>query len=253
MPFKDRVVQHAINNIIEPIFDKTFYSCSYGCRKNKGVHKGVIAVQSKIRKLSTHNNKLYCLKMDFKKYFANIDSLILKNEIKKKIKDENARELIFLFISKIGLKIGNLLSQLLANVYGHIFDRFVKTKLKAKHYFRYVDDSIVISDNKKYLIEMQKKINKFIGIFLKLKFSKWSIENVQEKSINFLGYRIRKTSKLIRKTSLANAKRKIKKYLSYNDDEKLKRFLGSWNGHIQWADNKKLKLNIYGVANETNS
>lgn len=244
LPFKDRIVQHAINNIIEPIFDKTFYTCSYGCRKNKGVHRGAIDVQSKIRRLSKANNNLFCLKMDFKKYFASVNSEILKIEIEKKIKDKNALDLICLFISKVGLKIGNLISQLLANVYGHIFDRFIKTKLKIKHCFRYVDDSIVISHNKKYLILLQKKINKFIGIFLKLKFSKWSIENIQEKSINFLGYRIRKTSKLIRKSSLTNAKRKIKKYLSYNDNEKLKSFLGSWNGHIQWADNKKLKLKI---------
>lgn len=244
LPFKDRVVQHSINNIIEPIFERTFYSCSYGCRKNKGVHKGVIEVQATIRRLSSENKKLYCLKMDFKKYFASINPIVLKKEIENKIKDNRTLRIIYLFISKYGVKIGNLLSQLLANVYGHIYDRFVKIKLKVKNYFRYVDDSIIISNDKNYLITIQKKIKKFIGIFLKLNFSRWSIEDVQEKSINFLGYRIRKTSKLIRKSSLTNAKRKIKKYLRYNQKEKLRSFLGSWHGHIQWADNKKLKLHL---------
>lgn len=156
------------------------------------------------------------------------------------------------FIENTGVKIGNLLSQLFANIYGHIYDRFIKTKLKVKNYIRYVDDSIILSNNKKYLQLIQKKLKKFIGIFLKLKFSRWSIENVQEKSVNFLGYRIRKTSKLIRKSSITNAKRKIRKYFRYNDVDKLKSFLGSWNGHIQWADNKKLKLTLKEILNESN-
>ena len=104
-----------------------------------------------------------------------------------------------------------------------------------------------MSDDKGYLKLLQVKIKKFIGIFLKLKFSRWSISDVQEKSVNFLGYRIRKTSKLIRKSSLTNAKRKIKKYFRYNYETKLKSFLGSWNGHIQWADNKKLKLRLRNI------
>lgn len=242
LPFKDRVVQHAINNIIEPIFDKTFYSCSYGCRKNKGVHRGATDVQATIRRLSKNNKKLYCLKMDFRKYFASVNPDILKLEISKKIKDIKALNLMFMFIGKTGLKIGNLLSQLFANVYGHIYDRFVKTKLFIKSFFRYVDDSIIISHDKNLLARLRLIIEKFVGIFLKLKFSKWSIENVQDKSINFLGYRIRRSSKLIRKSSITNAKRKIKK-LCYNIN-KLKVFLASWNGHIQWADNKKLKLSL---------
>lgn len=252
LPFKDRVVQHAINNIIEPIFEKTFYSCSYGCRANKGTHKGVIETQSKIRKLYKTTNKLFCLKMDFSKYFANINCKVIINEIKKKIKDNQVVNLLLQFIENTGVKIGNLLSQLFANIYGHIYDRFIKTKLKVKNYIRYVDDSIILSNNKKYLQLIQKKLKKFIGIFLKLKFSRWSIENVQEKSVNFLGYRIRKTSKLIRKSSITNAKRKIRKYFRYNDVDKLKSFLGSWNGHIQWADNKKLKLTLKEILNESN-
>lgn len=83
LPFRDRVVQHAINNILEPIFEKLFYNCSYACRKNKGTHKGVKAVQSKVRKLSKIG-RVYYLKMDFRKYFHNIDKDILLTEIKEK-------------------------------------------------------------------------------------------------------------------------------------------------------------------------
>lgn len=243
LPFRDRVVQHAINNIIEPIFDKTFYPCSYGCRKDKGVHNGTIAVQSTIRRESKENI-LYCLKMDFKKYFHNINSNVLKKEIAKKIKDRKLLELIYLFISENGIKIGNLLSQLFSNIYGNIYDKFIKTKLKIKNYFRYVDDSIILHTSKQYLIRVKNIIKKFIGIFLKLNFSHWGIEKVETKAINFLGYRIRNRTKLIRKSSITNAKRKIKKFLRYNDIEKLKSFMGSWNGHIMWSDCKMLKEKI---------
>ena len=243
LPFRDRVVQHAINNIIEPIFDKTFYPCSYGCRRNKGVHRGAIAVQSTIRRESKEK-ELYCLKMDFKKYFHNINSDILKKEIEKKIKDSKLLSLIFLFISEKGIKIGNLLSQLFSNIYGNIYDRFVKTKLKIKNYFRYVDDSIIIHHSKKYLIKIKNIIERFIGIFLKIEFSHWGIEKVETKAINFLGYRIRKRTKLIRKSSITNAKRKIKKFLRYNNTEQLKSFIGSWNGHIMWSDSIRLKEKI---------
>ena len=78
LPFKDRVVQHSINNIIEPIFEKVFYSFSYACRKNKGTHIGVKTIQSKLRKIN--DSSIYYLKMDFRKYFASINGNILKKK-----------------------------------------------------------------------------------------------------------------------------------------------------------------------------
>jgi retron-type reverse transcriptase len=133
LPFRDRVVQHSINNIIEPIFENTFYSCSYACRKNKGIHKGVKDVQSRIRKLS-NNGRVYYLKMDFSKYFHSVNINILFQEIERKISDQVLLSILRQFANKkIGIPIGNLLSQLFANIYGHIFDRFVKTELKVKN------------------------------------------------------------------------------------------------------------------------
>ena len=241
LPFKDRVVQHAINNIVEPIFEKGFYKTSYACRKNKGTHKGVKAVQSKIRKV-IKTGTVYYLKMDFSKYFHSINIDILFKEIERKISDTKTLNLIKKFSNEgVGIKIGNLLSQLQANIYGHIFDRFIKTKLKVKNYFRYMDDTVILSNDKNILIEYQAKLQLFSKIFLKLEFSKWQIANLKNKLLNFLGYRISGAFKLIRKSSIIKAKRKIKFFAKRNLLDKLLIFLASWRSHLLLADSWNLK------------
>ena len=181
------------------IFEKTFNSTSYACRKEKGTHKGVNNLQSTIRRYKKQNKECYFLKTDFSKYFYSIGSKLLKLKVSKKITDRKTLRLLFQFIDEVGLKIGFLSSQLLANVYGHIFDTFIKTKLKIKHYFRYMDDTVMLSTSKSELRRVQKILQKFSGIFMKLRFSKWFIEKVDVQFINFLGYRIKSDYKLIRK------------------------------------------------------
>lgn len=245
LPFRDRVVQHSINNIINPIFEKTFYIHSYACRKNKGVHQGVKQVQSDIRRLNK-NGSVYYLKMDFSKYFKSIDKNVLLKVIEKKIKDKKLMNLIKSINVDIesGIPIGNLLSQLYANIYGDIFDKFIKNKLQVKYYYRYMDDTVILSNNKNELFELKNKLEKFIGIFMKLKFSKWQIQSIN-KPLNFLGYRITPKYKLVRKDSVIRAKRKIKRYKRYNDKEKLNMFLASWVGHIKSANSFNLKKFLF--------
>lgn len=240
LPFKDRVVQHAINNIVEPIFEKGFYRTSYACRKNKGTHVGVKSVQASIRK-TIKNGPVYYLKMDFSKYFHSINIDILFKEVCRKISDKRVVALLRGFAGdlKIGIPIGNLLSQLFANIYGHIFDRFVKTKLRMKNYFRYMDDTVIVCNSKSELVSVQRKLALFSKLYMKLRFSKWYINSLS-KPLNFLGYRITENYKLIRKDSVVRAKRKIKKYLHICDFEKLKLFLASWGGHLVSADSWNL-------------
>jgi len=244
LPFADRVIQHAINNIIEPIFDNTFYSCSFACRKNKGTHAGVRAVQSSMRHM-IKDGEVFFLKMDFSKYYASINRSILFMEIERKISDDRIIKLLEQFGDRhgVGLPIGNLLSQLFANVYGHIFDRHIKEKLGIKYYFRYMDDTVILHHDKAYLREIQRHLEAFALGTMKLKLSHWMIASVH-KNVNFLGYRISPTYKLIRKDSVVRAKRKVKRYTSNGDTEKLRSFLASWHGHVKTADSHNLKLTI---------
>lgn len=243
LPFKDRVVQHAIHNIINPIFEKTFYKTSYACRKNKGTHRCMKDSQASIRRMNKEGN-VYFLKTDFSKYFNSINPKILIKEIENKIKDFKVIKILKQFIEIKGIKIGNLLSQLFANIYGHIFDRFIKTKLKIKHYFRYMDDTCFLNLKKELLIFLFKKLKIFSRIFLKLRFSKWYINKIENSSLNFVGYRIKANYKLVRKDSIIKMKRRINLFLKKEKFLELKLSLISWKGHIEKANTRNLQIYI---------
>jgi retron-type reverse transcriptase len=124
LPFRDRVVQHALCNVIEPLFDKAMFSMSYACRKGKGTHRCMLNTK---RMLLSFNGPVYFLKMDFSKFFPSIDRSVLYREIYRKIKDPHVLWLLEQIIPSTGtgLPIGNLTSQLFANVFAGIFDRRV--------------------------------------------------------------------------------------------------------------------------------
>lgn len=242
LPFADRVAQHALCAVIEPIFDRTFLPNSYACRKGMGTHTAAIEAQATMRRGFTH-----WLKMDFSKYFASIDRVVLHGEIKRKISCSATLALIatFLPVAGKGLPIGNLTSQLFANVYGHILDRYLTHTLHIKHWLRYMDDTIVFAHSREALAVLQQGLQWFSNAQLGLKFSKWSIGAVTQ-GLDWLGYRIWPTHKLLRKQSVISAKRKIFKYRARGDELSLTRFIASWRGHAQWADSFNL-LNKLGV------
>ena len=244
LPFKDRVVQHALCNIIEPLFDKYMFSCSYACRKGKGTHRCMMKAREIIRAVPK-NKPLFFLKMDFRKFFPSIDKTILYEEIHRKIKDKHILWLLNQIIppSGTGLPIGNLTSQLFANVYGTIFDRYVKQFLRVKHYVRYMDDTVIFSTDKSYLKILLREISEFVKNKLCLQFSKWYIENIN-RGLNFVGYRMFRTHTLIRKSSVIRCKRKIQTYLYTENYDQLHKSLISWYGHIKWANAHNLKQYI---------
>lgn len=238
LSFRDRIVQHAICNIIEPIFESTFLSNSYACRKNKGTHAGVKDVQSTLRK---HPEFKYYLKTDFSKFFPSVEYDKLFEILQSKIKCKFTVDLLRIMLppGQKGLPIGWLISQLFANVYANKLDYYIQHKLKVKHWFRYMDDIIILHDDKTYLRTIRNKIEEFSETEMNLKYSKWSIRSVSS-GINYLGYRIWSKYKLIRRDSVIRAKRKINKYTS----EQIEKFIGSWNGHIRWADCYNLQRSI---------
>ena len=197
------------------------------------------------------NKPLFFLKMDFRKFFPSIDRTILYEEINRKIKDNHILWLLNQIIppSGIGLPIGNLTSQLFANVYGTIFDRYVKQSLRVKHYVRYMDDTVILSTDKAYLKSMLQKLTWFTQNQLHLEFSKWYIENIN-KGLSFVGYRIFRTHTLIRKSSVIRCKRKVQTYLYHRKYDELYKSLVSWYGHIQWANSHNLRQYIEQEINK---
>ncbi|MEW5898168.1 MAG: reverse transcriptase/maturase family protein, partial [Bacillota bacterium] len=144
LPFKDRVVQHALCNVIEPLFEKSFIYDSYACRKFKGTHAGANRVTEFLKSAQRKWGKVYCLKADIAQYFPSVNHRILKAIIRKKIACPDTLQLIDEIIDSgggegRGLPIGNLTSQLWANVYLDQLDHFIKETLREKYYVRYMD------------------------------------------------------------------------------------------------------------------
>jgi len=243
LPFADRVAQHALCAVIEPIFDRTFLPNSYACRKGRGTHTAAIEAQAIMRRGFTH-----WLKMDYSKYFASIDRAVLHGEIRRKIACAGTLKLIAAFLPETGrgLPIGNLTSQLFANVYGHVLDRYLTHTLRIKSWLRYMDDTIVFAHSREALALLQQGLEWFSGARLGLRFSKWSIGGI-EQGLDWLGYRVWTSHKLLRKQSVITAKRKIARFTLAGDTLSLDRFVASWRGHAQWADTFNLQTRL-GIA-----
>lgn len=248
LPFEDRVAQHALCAIIEPIFEATLLPGSYACRPGKGTHAAAKAVQSDMRRLTRDGAPLYILKTDFSRYFASIERDALWQLIEAKISCRATLRLIETMLPRdgIGLPIGNLLSQIFANIYGGVVDRHLQQDLGERYWYRYMDDIVVLGHSSEHLRKVRASIEDLSRERLGLRFSKWSIQPAG-RGANFVGYRIWPTHKLLRRDSVTRAKRKIRAYRAGGDHQRLEKFLAAWIGHAKWADSRNLlkSLNIH--------
>jgi len=237
LDFKDRLAQHALVNVIGPIFDKTLMPQTFACRHGMGTHAGVRFVQAGLRRTQAK----YFLKTDYSKFFYSIDRPILHAMIERKISCKPTLKLIRAMVPNTGrgVPIGSLTSQIFANVYGNAVDRLIHFDLGHRCWARYMDDIVILGDDLGRLKETFRAIEMHAKDVLKLSISKWNASAVS-RGINFLGYRIWPTHKLLRKDSVLRAKRKIKGYIGRGDTEALDRFLASWAGHAGWADTHNL-------------
>lgn len=193
----DRIVHHLLYKYLYDIFDKTFIYDSYSCRLNKGTHKAVGRLDKFARKVSkNYSGQCWALKCDIKKFFASVDHKILLKLLERRIKDKNILWLIGEIIDSFqlgvkplkGIPLGNLTSQIFANIYMNELDQFAKHRLNIRYYLRYADDFVIISKNKKVLQELEIPISNFLSKSLKLKLhSKKIIFRRLSWGIEFLG------------------------------------------------------------------
>ncbi len=248
LPFRDRIVQHALAAVIEPIFERVFLPQSHACRVGKGTHRGAVAAQAIMRRMLRKGAEPWFLKIDFAAYFASIDRSILHREVERKVSCRKTLDLLALFHppTGTGVPIGNLTSQICANIYGHILDRFLAHTVKQSRFIRYMDDTVIFAYSREYLELLRFRIKWFCQVEMGMNFSHWMIAPIT-RGINFLGYRIWPTHKLLRPASVARAKKKIARYKKHGCREQLTRFLASWRGHAKWANTHNL-LNRLEVA-----
>lgn len=203
--FRDHVVHHAVHNWLERIYDASFIYDSYACRTGKGTHKGFLRLKKFIGR---HEESDYFMKCDITKYFYSIDQRALLEIIRRKIKDEILLRLLEKIIGshceeeapyhiknqsfpeqKKGIPIGNLTSQLFANIYLNELDYFVKHELRIKHYVRYVDDFAMLFENKDDLHCAWEKLREFLESRLCLRLEKRKTQiNKISFGVDFAGY-----------------------------------------------------------------
>jgi len=259
---RDRVLHHAIMNILYPYYDKAFIYNSFSCRIGKGNHKGVEALRSMVQKESNNDTRqVFILKCDIKKFFDSVDHDTLVTILKTRVKDEKLMKLLVEVIESFtsnrstlferkGLPIGNLTSQLFANVYMDIFDQHMKHELKVKHYARYTDDFVIVSKDKEYLISLISNIKKFLNITLKLDLhpEKVTIRKYTQ-GVDFLGYIVLPHYTKVRQRTIKRISRRIEEKIALYksgklEKEKLDATLMSYLGVLSHADTHKFSESL---------
>jgi retron-type reverse transcriptase len=214
---RDRLLHHALYRKLYPFFDGTFISDSYSCRLRKGTHKALKRFEEFGHRMSKNNTRTcWVLKCDIRKFFANINHQIIFSILAEYISDENVQWLLEKVISSFqtGLPLGNLTSQLLVNIYMDEFDQYVKHKLKVKHYIRYADDFVFLSDDKTLLEQLIPQISDFLNIMLKLSLhpNKVSIATLAS-GVDFLGWVHFPDHRVLRTTTKKRMFRNLQKKL----------------------------------------
>ena len=217
----EQVVHHMLINVLKPIFMKGMYEHSYGSIPGRGAHLAKKRIEKWIREGG--RNVKYCLKMDIRHYFDSIPHDILKAKLARLIHDERILAILFeiIDVTEVGIPLGFYTSQWLSNWYLQDLDHFIKEKLKAKYYARYMDDMVVFGSSKRKLHEIRKAISEYLATNLGLELkSNWQVYlfNYRRKDgsetgrdLDFMGFRFFRTRTTLRKTLMLKASRKARK------------------------------------------
>lgn len=229
--FPDRILHHAILQILEPMWKKVLIRDTYQSIKGRGVSDGKKRIEYIIRKYKPE----YYLKLDILKFYPNIDNDILFNIIKKKIKCKNTLNLLKEIIYSVkGVPIGNYISQYFGNLYLSYLDHYIKEQLNVKYYYRYCDD-IIILGNKELLNDIKPKIFYYLYATLKLNVKRnWQVTPLKL-GLDFLGYKFYYTHTKLR----TNIKKSIKRDITNKNKSSYWGWVKSSNSHNLW---KTLKI-----------
>lgn len=245
LPMKDRIVQHAIMNYLEPIFRETFILDTYSSIKTRGIHLGL----KRLKKALRNGDYNYYLKLDIHKCYPSLDKDVLKQKLSKKFTDPKLLNLLYIIIDSCekGVPIGNYTSQYFNNFYFSSLDHWAKEVKRIKGYFRYCDDIVILAKTKEELHKLFIEIKEQIEL-LKVKLKEnYQIYNIENKGIDFLGYITRKNYVKIRKFTKQNFINKVSKMDLNNCSDKDINVLGSYWGILKHGNCKNLWLKYTGV------
>lgn len=273
LQFKDRVAQHAIYSQINPYFEKQFINDSYACREGKGTHRAIKRLQNWLRKTDRKQERFYYLKLDISKYFYRVDHEILMGILQRKIADKDLLHVLSVIINcedthfglplgadvgnvaydellgEVGLPIGNLTSQMFANLYLNELDQHCKHKLRLHYYIRYMDDIIILHHDKKYLEEVKRDIAGFLEEKLHLQLNNKTCIRPTSMGIEFVGFRVWSTHIKLRKKTAKKMEKRLKYlFTAYAagevDRETLDRSIASYRGVLKHFESYGLRQKL---------
>lgn len=245
LPFApDRIVQHALMNILSPIWDRIFIYDSYACRPGKGQHRASMRTMDFVRKYKWY------YQADIHKFYPSIRHDLMMNIVRKKIKCADTLSLLENIVYSIpggrNVPIGNYTSQWLGNLFMNELDQYVKHELKIKAYLRYNDDFILFSDSKHELANCRAHIRNFCAERLDLQVKKEKLRPI-EMGVDFVGYRHFPDYVLLRKSTAKRVRKRLKmrlwEYVSGKiDTEQLRSSVESTKGWLKWANTYNFRL-----------
>jgi hypothetical protein len=238
-PYRDRVVHHALMNVIGPVLERSFIFDSYANREGKGTHRALVRCSWFCRASG------FVLKCDIADYFASVDHDILMGLIRRRIADPDALGLTELIVRSApngrGLPIGNLTSQFLANLCLDGFDHFVKEDLRVRRYLRYVDDFAAFGDDAGELAAVRDRMAEYLRerLNLRLHSRKTRVFPVTE-GVDFLGFRVFPTHRLLRKKAGYHYRRMLFRLARRVRDGEVAggavvNSFRSWSAHAAWG------------------
>lgn len=262
LPYIDRVVhQWYIEEFIKPYILPRFVSTSFACLENRGTHKAVDKVQEYMREFYRSQGDFWILKCDIRKYFYNIDPQILMTILQKYIRDNYLLDFTRLLIydgrksdESVGIPIGNYTSQFFANIYLNELDQFLKRTKHVKYYVRYMDDFVLLFKTKAECIEYKKIISDFIAEHLHLELNSKSRYYPYKMGVNFCGYRIYTTHRLLRTSSKKKIISNVKKWNAEKLNGTLNYWhalqsINSWLGHASHCNSYNFRNKIFNSCN----
>ena len=267
-PYRDRVVHHALCNVLEPVYERSFITDSYACRAGKGTHAAVRRCHALAGRFP------WVLKADIRKFFPSIDHAILKTQLARKIKDRRVLALAGRVIDhsneqepvidwfpgdglldptdrRRGLPIGNQTSQFFGNVYLDALDHFVTDRLGVGGYVRYVDDFVIFGAGKRELATVRARVAGFLETLrLRPHPSKTTVFPTRQ-GIRFLGYRVFGSHVRMARDGVIRFRRRVRGWAADAaagrlDREGMRRSVASWLGHVGHAASTRLRERLLG-------
>lgn len=239
--FPDRIIHHAIFQILEPIFTKTFIRDTFQSIKGRGVHDA----RKRIQKSLKDENLTHALQIDIKKFYPNVDNDILKNIIRRKIKCNKTLDILDSIIdSNKGLPIGNYTSQILGNVYLSGFDHIIKENLKIKNYFRYCDDILILGNNSYDLHTTKREIFDLLDILKLSVNNNHKIIKIDD-GIKFIGFVFYKNKVKLISNNAKNFKRKMLHLKKTHNNKNIRNSIMSYWGQVKYIQGKSLYFKYF--------